>query len=254
MYFVNEKELGDKFRRAIEAKQNNKLDDFKPPYPEYFNKFAEPKIVKYSAMEKKTGFFKTNKTKTSRKTLLEEIMTYGFQREDIEKFIRLQHHMPIILQKLTDGEKTEGMFKESDNVDIKKSFYEHRNFELTSKVLEDTDTLYTLVKNYISLLSKIKGSYFEEKIKTDLAISEYIMLNNYLSYYPKEDQKILYKIFKLFSLIMKNKKMTPNYIGNIFMQNVEPQIPHTKDRIDMYIRFFKYIKDYIKTHNTSTNA
>ena len=257
-YVKDEKNLGDIFKIAIEDNKNNTLDDFKPLYPEYFNKFAKPKIVEYSAMEKKTDFLKTNKTKTSKKYLLEEIMTYGFGKEDIKNFIRLQYNMPIILEKLTKGKKTKDMFRLSDNLVIKTSFYTNPNFELTSEVLEDTDTLCSLVKEYIGLLSKIKGSYFEEKIKTkkDLAKPEDTMLDDYLLFYPKEDQELLYKIFKLFSLIMKNPEteMRPEHIGDIFMLNVEPQNPATKDRIDMYIRFFEYIRDYITIHTISTNA
>ena len=240
-YVKDEKNLGDRFRSAIEAKNNSTL--FKPPYPEYFNKFAVPKIVEYSAMEKKKGFFQKNKTAVDRLKLLEEIMTYGFDSEDIEKFIRLQHNMRKILEKLTKGEKTEGMFRLNGYLNNKQSFYKNRNFELTSEVLEDTDTLCSLVKEYIGLLSKIKGSYFEEEeIKLN---DKYKMLDKYLSYYPREDQELLTEIFKLFSLIMNEPEtnMGPKAIAIMFMPNVEARNPNlTKDRITMYEDFFDHIK------------
>ena len=248
-YVKDEKELGDRFRSAIEAKKNSTL--LKTLYPPYFNKCAEPKIDEYSKMEKKiTGFVKkTNKTAPTRKRLLKEIMPYGFQSEEIKNFIRLQHHMPKILKTLTYGVKTEGMFKVSDDKKLFLSFYTNPKFELTSEVLEDTDTLCTLVKNYIGLLSKIKGSYFEEEIKTekDFKISKDIMLKKYLSYYPKEDQELLNQIFGLFSLIMDNDitNMRPEDIGIIFMPNGGPST-NTKDRIIMYQKFFEHINEIYK--------
>ena len=243
-YVKDEKKLGERFQIAITDKKNNTL--LKQPYPEYFNKCAETKINTYWVTKKSTGIvIKTNTTKHkhSRKTQLEEIMTYGFGKEDIENFIRLQYNMPIILQTLTEGKKIEDMFKFKGDINIIKSFYENPNFELTSEVLEDTDILCFLVQEYIGLLSKIKGSYFEEE--KDLNIDKNKMLIKYLSYYPKEDQELLKEIFKLFTLIMDEPetKMGPQAIGIIFMQNVEARNHNfTKDRIPMYEDFFVYIK------------
>jgi hypothetical protein len=269
-YVIEELALGNRFKVAITQKSNSKLlkslksltkknnsELLNSPYPIYINKFAEPKIKEYETMEKKTGVFTKNKTAPKRQTLLKDIMTYGFSRQDIEKLIRLQHHMPTILNKLIDGEKIEGMFRVSGSIDKKNSFYTDSNFSLTKEVLDDTYILCSLVKEYIKFLSTVKGSYFEEEIKTndDLNIAKDTMLTKYLSYYEVVDKDILSKIFVLISLIMNNDttKMNPEGIGKIFQQNVEPRsttFPSEK-RHSMYKTFFEYIKT---TTNSSSNV
>jgi hypothetical protein len=205
-------------------------------------------------------FIKTNKNAEDRITKLKEIMTYGFSRQDIENLIRLQHYMPTILNKLIDGEKIEGMFRVSGSIDKKNSFYTDSNFSLTEEVLKDTHILCSLVKEYIYYLSKVKGSYFEEEIKTndDLNIAKDTMLTKYLSYYEVVDKDILSKIFELFSLIMNNDttKMNPEGIGKMFQPNVEPRattFPSEK-RHSMYKTFFEYIKKNIKTTTNSSST